>query len=134
VTRRATAALFAGLALVALGACGDDGGSSDDDAATTTAAQTDTTTGSTDASTDDVVIVIEDVAFTTPDVTVAVGGSVTFDNQDNQPHTATGQGSGAFNTDRIDAGDTATVTFDEAGTFPFICSFHPFMKGTVTVE
>jgi plastocyanin len=26
------------------------------------------------------------------------------------------------------------VTFDEAGTFAYYCRFHPFMKGTITVE
>jgi plastocyanin len=73
--------------------------------------------------------VIQDVAFTNPDVSVTVGGSVTFDNQDTQAHTASGE----FDTDTIADGEMATVTFDEAGTFTYICSFHPFMKGTVTV-
>jgi plastocyanin len=79
-------------------------------------------------------VIIKDVAFMAPDVTVAVGGTVTFDNQDNQAHTATGTGTGSFATDMIRPATSKTVTFDEAGTFAYICSFHPFMKGSVTVE
>jgi plastocyanin len=111
-------------------ACGDD-----DDAAsgdTTVVEQPDVSTTTTpDAN--GVTIVIDDVKFTTPDVTIAAGESVTFDNQDNQAHTATGDDS-SFKTDTIRPGESKTVTFDEPGTYPFICSFHPFMKGTVTVE
>jgi plastocyanin len=102
------------LAVVALAACGDDG-----------AAPGETGGTATDAAT----VVIQDVAFTNPDVSVTVGGSVTFDNQDTQAHTATGE----FDTDTIADGEMATVTFEDAGTFTYICSFHPFMKGTVTV-
>ena len=40
---------------------------------------------------------------------------------------------GNFDTGSIAAGASATVTFDEPGTFTYICSFHPFMTGTVTV-
>ena len=126
--RRLVVAAFVAATSLALASCGDDDGGGSGG----TNAPTETTEG-TAAGAGDVTIVIDDVAFTTPDVTVPVGGSVTFDNQDNQPHTAKGDSS-AFDTGRIDPGVSETVTFDEAGTFPFICSFHPFMKGTVTVE
>ena len=62
---------------------------------------------------------------------VAVGGMVTWTNGDNQKHTATA--SGTFDTGGIEAGQSASATFDTAGTFTYICSFHPFMKGTVVV-
>jgi plastocyanin len=130
--RLAAIALLAVSPFVAV-ACGDD----DDGGGTTTSAAESATTvseGSGDSGgSGDVTIVIDDVAFQTPDVTVEAGQSVTWDNQDNQPHTATGENS-SFATDRINAGESKTVTFDEVGTFPYICSFHPFMKGTVTVE
>jgi plastocyanin len=89
-----------------------------------------TTTGEGDT---DAVVVIDDVAFTNGDVRVALGGSVTFDNQDSQSHTATAP-DGSFDSGTIAAGESSSVTFDEAGTFPYICSFHPFMRGTVTVS
>ena len=79
-----------------------------------------------------VVVVIDDVAFKNGQVRVTTGGSVTFDNQDTQAHTATGA-NGSFDTGTVQAGDESRVTFDEPGTYSYICSFHPFMKGTVTV-
>ena len=66
-----------------------------------------------------------------PEITIAVGGTVTWTNTDNQAHTATS--SGNFDTGSIDPDATASVTFDEPGTYTYICSFHPFMTGTVTV-
>ena len=121
-------------AVVALAACGDDSGgestSSTGDPGMSESVDTTAPSGGSGATpTDTATVVIQDVAFTNPDVSVTVGGSVTFDNQDTQAHTASGE----FDTDTIAEGEMATVTFEEAGTFTYICSFHPFMKGTVTV-
>jgi plastocyanin len=125
--RRAARVLAVGAVcvVVALGvaACGGDDDTDDG---------TGGRTGS-DGATDAAVVIIDDVAFTTPDVTVTAGGTVTFDNQDAQAHTANGDG-GAFDTGTIKAGETSEITFDTAGTFTYFCAFHPFMKGTVTVE
>jgi plastocyanin len=112
--------LAAALTVTAIGltGCGDD-------SATPTG-----TTGQPDSA--DVVVVIDDVAFMNGEVRVATGRTVTFDNRDSQAHTATGA-NGSFDTGTIPAGEVSRVTFDEPGTFPYICSFHPFMKGTVTV-
>ena len=69
--------------------------------------------------------------FGPAEITIAAGGTVTWTNTDNQAHTATS--SGNFDTGAIDPDATASVTFDETGTFTYICSFHPFMTGTITV-
>ena len=102
------------------------------DSTTETAA---TDTGATDTGAADpameATVEIADFAFGPAEVTIAVGGTVTWSNTDNQAHTATS--SGNFDTGAIDAGTSASVTFDEAGTFTYICSFHPFMTATVTV-
>ena len=74
---------------------------------------------------------IKQFKFGPAEVHVAVGGTVTWTNADNQKHTATE--SGGFDAGAIEAGSTGTATFDTAGTFAYICSFHPFMKGTVVV-
>jgi plastocyanin len=78
-----------------------------------------------------VTVEIQDFAFMSQDVRVAAGGTVTWVNQDSQQHTATGEGT--FDTGAVPPGESVTVTFDEAGSFPYVCSFHPFMTGTVTV-
>ena len=38
-----------------------------------------------------------------------------------------------IDTGAIKPGESKTVTFDTAGAIPYVCSFHPFMTGTVTV-
>ena len=74
---------------------------------------------------------ILDFAFGPQDLQVPVGGQVTWTNKDDQQHTATA--AGAFDAEAIQPGESATVAFETAGSFPYICSFHPFMTGTITV-
>jgi plastocyanin len=79
----------------------------------------------------------EDVAITgfsyaPREVTVSVGDTVTWTNSDAQAHTASSD-SGAFETNAIGNGASASVTFSTAGTFPYHCEFHPDMTGSVTV-
>ena len=78
-----------------------------------------------------VTVDIKDFKFVDADIRVAVGGTVTWTNSDSQQHTATA--AGAFDTGAIKPGESKTVTFDDAGSFSYACSFHPFMTGTVTV-
>ncbi len=64
-------------------------------------------------------------------ITIQVGETVTFVNADDDEHTATGP---EFDTGEMDPGVSVTITFDEAGSFEFVCQFHPEMRGTVIVE
>ena len=76
---------------------------------------------------------IENFSFTPFSVTVSVGDSVTWTNQDAAvTHTATAN-NGAFDTGQIKTGASATVTFKKAGTFNYHCSVHPGMTGRVVV-
>ena len=73
------------------------------------------------------------------DVTVDVGGDVTWTNDDTAAHTVTsgtaeGGPDGNFDSSLFMAGNTYTVTFDEEGVFPYFCMVHPWMVGTVTVS
>ena len=55
-----------------------------------------------------------------PTITIDVGDSVTWTNNDDVDHTATGSG---FDTSTITSGGgTAKVTFDTAGTFAYACT------------
>lgn len=74
---------------------------------------------------------IKQFKFGPAEIHVAVGGTVTWTNSDNQKHTATA--SGTFDAGAIEPGATSSKTFATAGSFAYICSFHPFMKGTVVV-
>lgn len=64
-------------------------------------------------------------------VSIDAGQSVTWVNVDDDPHTATGAG---FDTGIMQPGEHATVTFHQAGTFPYSCQIHPIMTGVVEVR
>ncbi len=70
-------------------------------------------------------------AFAPNPVAVAVGGTVTWTNNDSTTHTSVG---GAWNSGAIAPGGTFSMTFPAAGSFPYHCSIHPGMVGTVTVQ
>jgi LPXTG-motif cell wall-anchored protein len=75
-------------------------------------------------------VAIENFAFSPATVNVDVGDTVTWTNGDSAPHTATGDG---FDTGNLDEGESGSATFSTAGSFSYICSLHPQMKGTVVV-
>ena len=79
----------------------------------------------------DQAVTIQGFAFSPTTVTVNVGDSVTWTNDDGTTHTATGSG---FNTGDIAPGASDSVTFQSAGTFDYICAIHPQMAGTVRVQ
>jgi pentapeptide MXKDX repeat protein len=66
-------------------------------------------------------------------VTVTVGGKVTWKNVDSAAHTATATDS-SFDTSLVNAGASASNTFNTAGSYPYMCILHPWMKGTVNVQ
>jgi len=77
-------------------------------------------------------VTIQNFAFAPSSVTVPAGTTITWTNQDSAPHTATAL-DGTFDTGTLKQGQSATITLSKAGTFSYICSIHPFMKGTVVV-
>ncbi len=79
-------------------------------------------------------VTIEDYTYTPARNTVPRGTTISFANRDSTPHTATSRESGAFDTDSIATGKSASVTLERTGTFTYYCVFHPFMKGTIAVE
>lgn len=65
-------------------------------------------------------------------VKVAPGQPVTWTNVDDSPHQVTVSGK-PLRTAVLLKGQSASLTFDETGTFGYICGLHPAMKGTVEV-
>ena len=119
-------ALTLSLALAACG--GDDAG----DTGGATAAETgsETTPGGAAARSEKVEIV--EFAYQPDPVVVAVGGKVIWKNEDSAPHTASAD-DGSFDTGTLDKGKLKSVTFKDAGSFPYFCEIHPTMHGTVEV-
>ncbi|WUJ67907.1 cupredoxin family copper-binding protein [Kribbella soli] len=77
---------------------------------------------------------IKEFAFGPQNITVKVGTTVTWTNDDQDPHTVTSQnGSGPLKSSTLQNGDKYQYTFTKAGTFDYLCTIHPFMTGTVVV-
>lgn len=115
--------IVAALALLvaALSACG---GSS--------SAGTSTSTASTGRPVGGTTIQIRDYAFSPASLQVKVGSTVTVTNADDVAHTLTAKDK-SFDTGRLEPGKSATVTLRTTGTFAYVCSFHPYMQGTIQV-
>ncbi len=67
-------------------------------------------------------------------LTVKLGSTVTFTNQDATPHTVTPEKGVKFTgTGRLQKSDSKSVTFDQVGEQSYFCEIHPSMKGKITV-
>jgi plastocyanin len=76
---------------------------------------------------------IDDFTFTAAKVQVPVGTTITWHNNGPSTHTAT-DSKGAWDTGDIVAGDSKSITFNDAGTFSYACTPHPWMLGQVIVQ
>jgi len=72
-------------------------------------------------------------AYSPSPITISVGGTVTWTNNDNTTHTSTADG-GLWTSGSIGPGGSFSYKFPTAGTFQYHCSIHPGMVGTVTVQ
>lgn len=70
--------------------------------------------------------------FSPSNVTVAVGATVTWLNNDGAKHTVTADNA-SFDSGTLNAGLSFVHTFTTAGTFAYGCDFHGNMRGTITV-
>ena len=77
-------------------------------------------------------VAIEAVAFTPASITIMAGDSIVWVNKDPFPHTVTA--AGAFDSGSIAAGKSWRFTAKQAGTYPYLCTLHTTMKGTLRVE
>ena len=75
---------------------------------------------------------IRKFAFVPAALTISPGDRVAWTNHDIAPHTATAK-DGSWNTDRLDRGETQSVTFAEPGRSSYFCAFHPHMTAEITV-
>jgi plastocyanin len=78
-------------------------------------------------------VAIRDFAFDPPDLSVAVGASVTWTNEDGTTHTVRDSTGAVIASPNLAQGNTYTATFSEPGTYDYICTIHTSMTGSVTV-
>jgi len=86
----------------------------------------------TTTSVSDNTIRIKNFAFDPSGITVKVGSTVRWVNQDSVPHRVLFT-DGADST-ALAGSQSWSRKFDKAGTYDYICTIHPAMQGTVTVE
>jgi len=90
-----------------------------------------------------------EVWYEPPVISITVGDSITWYNDDREGHTVTsGAGSGRFgwmddnfgtpdgefDSGRFMPGESWAIKFEESGTFSYFCTIHPWMEGVVIVE
>ncbi|MFL5673429.1 MAG: plastocyanin/azurin family copper-binding protein [Chloroflexota bacterium] len=75
---------------------------------------------------------IKDFEFQPAAITAKVGDVVTFTNTGVAPHNAT-LDAGGCGTKTLQKGEADGLRFTAAGTYPFHCTIHSQMKGTITV-
>ena len=72
--------------------------------------------------------------FAHQDITVAVGTTVAWTNQDGVAHTTTEDSdANIWDSFSLQPGQSFSFTFTERGTFKYFCAIHPTMRATVTV-
>ena len=79
-----------------------------------------------------VTVSIKDFSFEPATITAKVGDIIAFNNTGAAPHNAT-LDSGGCGTTTIQPGSSDGLKFTVAGTYPFHCTIHTQMKGTITV-
>ena len=80
-------------------------------------------------------VAIKSFKYAPETVHVRAGERVTFTNEDKAGHTATfSAGPSKLDTDRLEQGDRAVLTFPKAGRYAYVCAFNAFMKGEVVVD
>jgi plastocyanin len=77
---------------------------------------------------------IRDFAYSPNPIEIAAGDTVTWTNQDQVPHTATGEDRDVLQSGTISPGASFSQVFPEAGEFGYFCEFHPNMTGTIVVQ
>jgi plastocyanin len=76
---------------------------------------------------------IDNFSFGPQMLTVTVGATVTWTNRDDIPHTVVST-DGVFKSKVRDTDEKFSYTFTKAGTYPYFCSVHPKMTGTIVVQ
>ena len=77
------------------------------------------------------------IDFEHKNVSVPVGTTIVWENQDAAPHTTTSgvspNASPGWDSGTLSSGQTFKFTFDQTGEFQFFCKIHPSMTATITV-
>jgi plastocyanin len=71
--------------------------------------------------------------FSPASLTITVGATVIWKNMSSAPHTITSDDGQTFDSGTIAPGGTYKFKFKSAGTYPYHCNYHPYMKATIAL-
>ena len=77
---------------------------------------------------------VKDRTWTPATVTAKVGDVITWTNGDSVPHAVALDNGSCAMTGTIAGGASKSLAFSVAGSYPFHCTVHPSMKGTITIS
>lgn len=78
-------------------------------------------------------IKIDNFSFGPAVTKISAGTTVTWINRDDIPHTVASTEK-AFKSKVMDTDEKFSFTFSQPGTYPYFCSIHPKMTGTIEVQ
>jgi plastocyanin len=123
---------------LAIGCTGNNAGNSSTPTATpaTTSAETNLTANTVETPSNStggqiVEVRMEGFAFKPDSVTIASGDTVKWTNMDSAGHDVSGTD---FKSSLLQKGDSYEHQFTKSGTYDYVCSIHPGMKGTIKVK
>lgn len=79
-------------------------------------------------------VFMQGMAFTPSTITVNAGTTITWTNNDAVSHTVTSNTAGVFSSGTLSPNETFSNLFNTPGTFPYKCTIHSTMTGTVKVN
>src|SRR6266700_4106642 len=77
-------------------------------------------------------VIVNNAGFSPKTLTVPVGTTVIWTNDGGIAHTVTDNG--VFDSGNLPIGATFKFTFTKRGTYHYICTYHPYMVGTIIVQ
>ncbi len=78
-------------------------------------------------------VTIQNMAFNPSTLNVQVGTKVMWINKDSVTHHVVSD-TGVFDSGDLATGQSYNYTFNQTGSFPYHCSIHPSMTGTIVVS
>jgi plastocyanin len=125
--------LVLGAGALALAGCGDS--DSDTTSTAATAAATAPATTSSDAPAGgDVEVKMQAIAYSPQTITVRPGTRITWVNEDDVLHDVVSTDGEKIESRLFPKGETFSFTPTRAGSIHYVCTIHPGMEGSITVE
>jgi plastocyanin len=79
-------------------------------------------------------VIISNFAYSPATITISVGDTIIWRNDDNVGHTVTSDSGSELDSPLLSKGDTYMHVFNTAGSYPYHCTVHPSMKAAVVVQ